>query len=66
MKNRSHRYKINRPRSRQGKNIVNVKGVSVWWCLYVLSNTWATFQAKICKKVKQHWGWKKKSCIFVI
>ena len=29
MKNRSHRYKINRPRSRQGKNIVNIKGVSV-------------------------------------
>ena len=32
-------------------NIVNIKSVSVWWCLYVLSNTSATFEAQFIKKL---------------
>ena len=28
-KNKSHRYEINRPRSRNGHNIVNIKSVSL-------------------------------------
>ena len=28
-KDRSHRYNINRPRSRDGQNIVNIKSVSL-------------------------------------
>ena len=35
-------------------NKVNIKSISVWWCLYVLSNTWATLKAQLfMKKVKQ-------------
>ena len=46
-------------------NIVNTRSVSVWWCLYVLSNIWTTFAAH--ENIKQHWGWIealliKKSC----
>ena len=38
MKNRSCRYDINRPRSREmGTNVVNIRAVSL--CLYLLSNT---------------------------
>ena len=53
---------INSPRSR---NIVNIKIVSVWWCLYVcikqhLSCIWSS----IHEKVKQHWCWvEKKRCL---
>ena len=36
MKNRSHKHNINSPRSRY---IVNIRNVSVWLCLYVLTNT---------------------------
>ena len=51
MKNRSHRYDIKRPKSRHRHNIVNIKSVSIWLCLHVLSNTWkATFEK--AKKVK--------------
>ena len=57
MKNRSHRYHINSPRSR---HIVNIRSVSVWWCLYVLSNIWSS----IHEKVKQNWSWvEKKRCL---
>ena len=38
MKNRSHRYDKNRPRPRPGHEC-KWKSVTVWWCLYVLSNT---------------------------
>ena len=33
------------------KNVVNIKYVSVWWCLYVLSNTEATFEAQFMEKL---------------
>ena len=62
MKNRPHRHDINSPRSR---HIVNIKIVSVWWCLYVcikqhLSSIWSS----IHEKVKQHRGWvEKKRCL---
>ena len=36
VKDRSHRLDMNRPRSRHGHKYS--KYVSVWWCLYVLSN----------------------------
>ena len=32
-------------------NIANIKSVSVGWCLYVLSNTKATFEAQFMKKL---------------
>ena len=36
VKDRSHKLDMNRPRSRHGHKYS--KYVSVWWCLYVLSN----------------------------
>ena len=39
MKNRSHRYDISGARSRHGQKYSKYKIVSLWWCLYVLSNT---------------------------
>ena len=61
MKNRSHRYDINRPRSRHGheyskSNTADVKNVSVWRSFFIkqyLSKIWSS----IHEKVKQHWGW---------
>ena len=50
-------------------NIVNIKSVSVWWYLNVLSNTQATFEAQLMKKLsitdaelkkKKHYLLKRK------
>ena len=40
MKNRSHRYDINRHRSRHGHKCSNNcdKSVSIWWCLCLLTH----------------------------
>ena len=46
------------------KNIVNIKSVSVWSCLYVLSNIYTTFEAQFMKKVKQHWGWDEEKVAY--
>ena len=32
-------------------NTVNIKSASVWWCLYVLSNILATFEAQFMKNL---------------
>ena len=56
MKNRSHRFDINRPKSRHGnKYILNIKCVTVPWWLTIffkqhLSNIWSS----IHEKGKQH------------
>ena len=56
MKNRPHRYDVNRSRSKLVANIVNIKSVSVWWWLYIWSS--------IHEKVKQHWDWVKKNLAY--
>ena len=43
------------------KNVLNIKYVSVWWCLYVLSNTEATFEAQFMKKLSNTEAELKKS-----
>ena len=49
MKNRPHRYDINRSRSRHGDNYIKCKMcLSKRW-LHVLSNTEATFEAQFMK-----------------
>ena len=48
MKNRLHRYDINRSRSRRGRKYSTYK---VSQCLYVLSNTLAKFEAQFMKKL---------------
>ena len=51
MKNRSHRYNINRPKPRDmDTNVVNIRTVSLWWCLYVLSNTEAELKKALLTK----------------
>ena len=42
-------------------NIVNKKSVSVWWYLYVSSNTQATFEAQLMKKLNNTESELKKS-----
>ena len=50
-------------------NIANIKSVSVWWwCLYVLTNTYATLEAQFMKSwAKLRLNWKnrclKKTCV---
>ena len=59
----SHIYDINRPRP-MDTNIVNIKSASVWWCLYVLSNTKATFEAQFRKKLSSVEAELKKSVAY--
>ena len=63
-KKRSHRYYINEPRSRKERKLVNIKSVLVWWCLYVLSNTYETFEAQFIKKLNNAEAELKKSVTY--
>ena len=45
-------------------NIVNKKSVSVWWYLYVLRNTQATFEAQFMQKLSNTEGELKKSVAY--
>ena len=62
MKNRSHRYDINRPRSRHGHKYSEYeKCLSMMMPLCIkqhLGNIWSS----IHEKVQQHWGWVEKKC----
>ena len=71
LKNRSHRYDINRPRSgHEHKYSKYKKGLIMLKLIFTkqhLSNIWSS----IHEKVKQHWGWiekrvaYKKACIWI-
>ena len=39
MRNRLHGNDVNRPTSGHGHKYGKYKSASVWWCLYMLSNT---------------------------
>ena len=60
MKNRSHRYDINRIRRRHGHKYTKYKtciGIMIVICIKQhLSN----ILSSIHEKVKQHWGWVEK------
>ena len=62
MKNRLHRYDINRPRSRNEHKYNGYKKCLIIIMLLCtkqhLSNIWSS----IHEKVKQHWGWVQKKC----
>ena len=60
MKNRLHRYDINRSRSRRGRKYSRYK---VSQCLYVLSNTLAKFEAQFMKKLSNTEAELKKGCL---
>ena len=60
MKNRSHRYNINRPRPRLEKKYTKYKMSQNNLVICIkkhLSNIWSS----VYKYVKQHWGWFEKS-----
>ena len=64
MKNRSHRYDINRPRSRHGHKYGTYKKyltMMMFICIKQhVSNIWSSAH----EKVKQQWGWvEKKRCL---
>ena len=64
VKNRSHRYDRNRPRSRHGHKYDKCKkclSMMMVICIKLyLSNIWGS----VLEKVKQHWGWaEKKHCL---
>ena len=61
IKNRSHRYDINRPHSRMDINILNIKCINVMVATCAkqhLSNVWSS----IHEKVKQNGRWFEKKC----
>ena len=51
MKNRSHRYNINRFRPRHGHKYASIKCITARLWLYVLSKTKATFEAQLMNKL---------------
>ena len=63
MKSRSHRYDINRPTSRYGHNIVNIKNVLVGWSWYVSTNTLATLEAQFMKVLSKTEAELKKTVL---
>ena len=50
MKKVSDRYDTNKPKPRHGHGYTKYK-VSVWWWFYALSNTLATFEVQLMKKL---------------
>ena len=46
-------------------NLVNVKSVSVLWCLYVLSNTSATFEALFMDMISKTEAELEKSVAYI-
>ena len=61
IKNRSHRYNINRPRPRHGHKYTKYKICNMVVCVKQhLSNIWIS----IHEKVHYHWDWFKKRDIY--
>ena len=63
MKNRSHRYDINKPRPRQGRKYTKYKmclSMMMIVCIKKhLNNIWSSSH----EKVKQYWGWVEKKSV---
>ena len=63
MKNRSHKYDINRPRSRHGHKYNKYKKYFTMMILYVLCNTLATCEAQFMKKLSNTEAELKKALV---
>ena len=69
MKNRWHRYDINKPRPRHEHKYVSkykmykmYLSIMMALCIKLhLSNIWSW----ICEKVEQHWGWVEKKALVI-
>ena len=46
-------------------DIVNIKSVSIWCCLFVLSNTSAIYEPQFMKKLSDNVAGLKKRCLCV-
>ena len=60
IKNRSHRYNINRPRSRHGQKYSKYKNCLIMMMLTCIKKHLSNIWGSIHEKIKQHWGWVKK------
>ena len=60
MKNRSHRYDINRPRSRNEHKESKYKKCLTMMILICIKQHLSNIWSSIHEKVKQHWGWIEK------
>ena len=64
MKNRSHRYDKNRPKSRHGQKYSKSKNCLTIMMLICIKQQLSNIWSVIHKEVKQHWGWVwKKPCL---
>ena len=64
IKNRSHRYEINRPSSRHGCKYSKYKKCLSMMILICIKQHLSKIWSSIHEKVKQHWGWvEKKRCL---
>ena len=61
MKNRLHRYDINRPKARHGNKYTKNKKCRRMISLFVLSNAYAAFEAEFIKKLTNAEAELKKS-----
>ena len=63
LKNRSHRYDINRPKPRHGQKHTKYKmclSITMVICTKQhLSKIWSS----VYEKLKQHWGWVEKKSV---
>ena len=65
MKHWSSRYDINRPRPRHGHIFSKYKKCLGMMILFVLSNTWATFEAQFMKNLSNTEARMKKSVAYL-
>ena len=66
MKNRSHRYYINRPRSRHGHICSRYKKYLRIMMLISIKHHLSNYWSLIHEKFKQHWDWaEKKRCLIL-
>ena len=63
MKNRSHRYDINRPRSRHGYRYSKYKKCLSMMMLIFIKQHQSNIWSSIHEKVRQHWGWVEKKAL---
>ena len=62
IKNRSHRYDVNRPMSRHGHKFSKYKKcLSMMMLIICIKEHLSNIRSSIHEKVMQYWGWVEKS-----
>ena len=64
MKNRSHRYDINRVRPRHGHKYTKYKTYISIMIVICIKQHLSNILSSIHEKAKQHWGWVEKSVAY--